>query len=265
MDRQQAIKTFVESHLKILTSPDFSRQLFRKLERDVFYGKYQNKYGRPTLKDVLLALVQYLRSRGVAPERIRQYMDDLPIFREIGNVALSQLHSLVDETCLAEGLEEKDIETIKTVGAYEAVKKSKSAEIEREAQKALDDLHREIEQRRTEYENLPSVLDYEAVVEPDFDPQVEVVNHWWEHFYLTADPFPRKDGLSDISEDLYELVLVKTKPFRETLSALEHNENCLFHTGFLLAGDYGYGKTTFIDYISYYLIHRSILLEQPGR
>jgi hypothetical protein len=65
--------------------------------------------------------------------------------------------------------------------------------------------------------------------------------------------------LSQIEERLYEEVLVKTRPFQECLGSLKVDPNYLFDSGFLLSGDSGFGKTTFIDYLSYYLIQIDIL------
>ena len=86
----------------------------------------------------------------------------------------------------------------------------------------------------------PSVLDAKEIPEPDFDPEIEQYKHWWEKFYLKGNPFPTRAGLSDIDEQLYESIVVKTKPFKNTLSALEKDRQFLFKTAFLLVGNYGF-------------------------
>jgi hypothetical protein len=259
MNQQQAIKQFVEENLSFLMGYDFSRQQLKALQSQFFRHKHRNKLANPTTKDIILNLVKLLKSRGIQKENIKEYIDELPIFKEAGENFRDELLSYVGDEEQLPGLKQEDLETILKVNSFEAAKQIRSKEIETESRLSLQELTRDIEEKRAEYNSLPSILEQEPIPEPEFDPKSEDIKPWWERFYLKTDPFSRKDGLSDISVDLYEEVLVKTKPFQDTLSALNRDSNFLFHTGFLLVGDYGYGKTTFIDYLSYYLIHKDIL------
>ena len=254
MNQEEAIKQFVEREYQRLTSEDFSLSDLKAARNTYFRGKGR-KVSSPTNKEVVNALFSLLKRRGVTPDQISDYVNSLPIFRIAGEALQQELLDSLRSTNRESALKPEDIEMIKQVGAYEALKQV----VVKDKEQQLQDIDEKIKQRNQEYNNLPSILDQEIFPEPDFNPQVEDVKPWWERFYLKSDPFLRKDGLSSISEDLYEEVLVKTKPFEETLSHLNKNSKYLFHSGFLLAGDYGYGKTTFIDYISFHLIYRGSL------
>jgi hypothetical protein len=156
-------------------------------------------------------------------------------------------------------LNPEDKEIIKKYEAVEAARIIKKQELEVEAAKELERHSKLIEEARKQYESIPSILEREVIKEPAYDPQLEDTQQWWERFYLKADPFPIKEGLQKIDEDLYEEIIVKTKPFQDVLDALNKNPAHLFHSGFLLVGGYGYGKTTFIDYLMYHLVQKDIL------
>jgi len=98
-----------------------------------------------------------------------------------------------------------------------------------------------------------------VIEEPEFDPDLEDVKPWWERFYLRSNPFPRKDGLSAIDQELYESVVVKTEPFVRIQSSLRRDPDCLFNTAFLLVGDFGFGKTTLLDYLAYHVVQYDVV------
>lgn len=259
MNFEAAVDKFVQDNYRLLVSETLERDHLKRVQRKFFIDGLKNKHGNPARKDIQVALVKFLKKRGVSPETIGAYIEALPIFKEAGEQTIEHLHSMIKSEDLKPSLTSDELAMLEKVRSYEAVKEFRSKEIEAEAKASLrkyDDL---IEERRAEYENLPSVLDKQSIPEPAFDPQVENVKRWWERFYLRADPFARKDGLSSVPQEMYDLVIVKTDPFQKTLGALQSAPEYLFHTGFLLVGDFGYGKTTFIDYLGYHLIHMSIL------
>jgi hypothetical protein len=256
MNKEQAIEQFVRENYKLLLNKMLSQQKFKQS----FNERYGKQFHKVDPKEVVVSLVTFLKKSGVPGENIRKYIDTLPIFRSISSNVENQLYRIADGKDQAVGLDPEDVDIIKRFDAVEAVKRLHVKEIEIEANKELEDYYKRIQELREEYDSLPSVLDQEDIPEPPFDPQFEETQQWWERFYLKTNPFPfGADGLAKIDESLYEEILVKTTPFQDILSALKKDPDCLFHTGFLLVGDYGYGKTTFIDYLNYYLIQKNIL------
>ncbi len=52
---------------------------------------------------------------------------------------------------------------------------------------------------------------------------------------------------------------MKTAPFARIQSSLRRDPDCLFNTGFLVTGDFGFGKTTFLDYLSFHVVQYNIV------
>ncbi len=258
MKDEHILKEFVRTYFRLLTSKEYDKQSFRDAIKEFYIKKHQKKYSFPSNRDCMTALISFLNA-SCDVKKIHEMIDTLPFFRETGESQRLVLHDQLKKDQIKSVLPDEQIALIKEFGAYEAVKKHKGEEITKEKQKEFVELQKQIDAKRDEYESLPSVLDSNPANEPDFNPEVEDIKPWWERFYLRSDPFPQKDGLSSISKDLYESVIIKTEPFQKTLSNLQKNPNYLFHSGFLLVGDYGYGKTTFIDYLSNYLIVHDVL------
>jgi hypothetical protein len=254
-EREQAIRSFVKDKFEFLLSKSFAQQ---KLRHE-FHRRHGNKFGKLEPKDIVVPLVNLLKDTHVSPQNIKQYLETLPVFRNINSGLLLQLRQIAYEKDFSSGLKDEDLELIRKLDAIEAATALGAVKAGIEQNKTLEELNKKIQLAQSEYDSFPTVLDYEEVSEPEFDPDTEAVKQWWERFYLKENPFPQKDGLSQIDESLYEAVLVKTRPFRECLGSLKANQNHLFDAAFLLCGDSGYGKTTFIDYLSYYLIQIDIL------
>lgn len=256
MDKEQAVEQFVKESSDLLLSKNYTSQRLKQ----AFSQRYSNRYGKVDSKDVAEALILYLKKSGVTAENIKKYIGTLPIFRGLSSKLENQLLLIASASDYAHGLDPEDVEIIRKYEAMEAAQLIHQKRIEKEGDKTLEEYDRKIHQRRVELASIPSILDELDIPEPSFDPQFEDTLQWWERFYLKANPFPfGADGLAKIDSSLYEEILVKTKPFQDILSALNKDANHLYHTGFLLVGNYGFGKTTFIDYLSHYLIQNNIL------
>lgn len=250
---------FVKENFVFLTSTDFDRKLYKALHRKFFYEKYYRKFGYPGAKEVCDFLIRYQRKRGVQSDVIIQQIEVLPIFKQLGESVRENFKDLLKQQAYKSGISQEDMETIKAGGAFHAVMKHQQKKVIGSLEDKVQLLEEKFEKKQQEYDSLESVLEKEEIPEPEFDPEIEDVKPWWERFYLKDNPFPRKDGLSAIDSELYDSVVVKTKPFKMVLSFLERDINYFFNTAFLLIGDFGFGKTTFMDYLSYYLIQRNVL------
>ena len=266
MNQQEAVAKFISENLSIFTTNPFDKGRFKTARKHFFFEQHSNRFGSPSNRDYAQALVAHLRKRGLSGPEIVGIIDASDFMRELGESYTNELKASLNESHQRPVLSEEQILTLKTVGALDMLRATKEKELVKEFSDKQQALKQELEtleaqrkQKQQEYDAVPSILEKEEIQEPEMKSEVEVTRTWWERFYLTADPFPRTDGLSLIPVDLYEQIISKTRPFVETLSSLQKDSDCLFHKGFLLVGDYGYGKTTFVDYLSHYLITLDIL------
>jgi hypothetical protein len=258
MNADQALKDFVKKNITLLTSAILDKQDLKRAVHACYHVQHNRRFNIPSNFEIMVALLTRLKT-SMSEAELHTLIDTAPLFKLTGEAQLEKLHDQIRSKKIESILTEQQLKDLRQVGAYEAVELHKGKEITEATQQGLKELTQRIQEKREEYASLPSILDKADLPEPEFDPTVDEIKPWWERFYLKGNPFPRKDGLSDISTNLWESVLIKTNPFQNTLSNLQRNPNYLFNSGFLLVGDYGYGKTTFIDYLSNYLINRDIL------
>jgi hypothetical protein len=72
---------------------------------------------------------------------------------------------------------------------------------------------------------------------------------WWERLGLFGDPFPTVDGLSEIDENYYDSLVLKTAIFQKYLRLTTMSPNELLNKTYLITGEFGSGKTTLFDYL----------------
>jgi hypothetical protein len=132
----------------------------------------------------------------------------------------------------------------------------------------IEELRANVEQKLEEVKRMESLLD---VLPETIDPEQYVTVEeekirelppsatWWQRIRLTGDPFPTKLGLDRIPENKYEQVVVTTEIFKEYLKVIDQAPQTFFGKTILIGGQFGAGKTTFIQYIAYKLGAHKIL------
>lgn len=266
MNKDQALSIYVKENFNFLTSLELDRKGFKSNARQYFYTKHKNKFGIPKSGDICLSLVKYQIRNGVPASNILDQIDICPVFKDVSSQKLAELREHV-RTNYESVLTNEEIERIRGTRAYEAIRelegKKLKEEIEKSNQTLLETraaLEEDIKSKKQELSTIPSILDEVEIDEPEFDPQLEEVKSWWERFYLKDNPFPgNKDGLSKIDTSLFDQIVVKTKPYLSLLNQVGKNSLSLFDTAHMLVGDFGHGKTTFQDYLAYYLTNIDIL------
>jgi len=117
----------------------------------------------------------------------------------------------------------------------------------------LDNL---IEIKQNQYESYPSVLDYTEFQIPEESESIEEIMEkieyvsWWKKLNLTSNPFRVLQGLSTVDKSLFEQILFKTFIFKKYEAIMNDSIEDLFQT-IVVLGQFGSGKTTFLDYIVY--------------
>lgn len=261
MNDQEALKKFADQALPLCLAETFDRSAFRGL-RKAFYddaSRKGRKLSHPGFKEVAEAIVDLLRSQGQPKVKILEFVQNRPFFREMGEREQEKFITRIAAS--SEQYSSATLEEIQKGRAFEAVQRHKEEQITEQVKQQLTGLEAQLAEKQAEYEALPSVLDQPLEEpEPEFDPATDDRKSWWERFYLKDNPFRSQSGLNQIDRDLYDQVVVRTAPFDDILSRLQKDESCLFQTAFLLAGGYGYGKTTFLDYLSYVLLTKYSIL-----
>ncbi len=259
INKEAAITKFLEINFSFLTSEEVNPKNLKTVCRKYFYDQHNKKFGIPGKKEIGEALVKLLLKRGTSQNDIENLINDLPIFNLGGDETKKAYNQLLKKPIFKSCIDLNTLSDLKNVGSYEALKKHEVAAVQVVKQEELDKLEELIENKKKEYEDLPSVLEATDIPIPTFDPKIEVKKEWWQRLHLRADPFPSTDGLTKLDESLYEDVVIKTKPFEDILSRLDGNPEHLFNTAFLLTGGYGFGKTTFMEYLAYYLIKKNVM------
>ncbi len=59
MNKHEALKSFVEDYLPLLTSPAFARQALKEPIRKAFVDEHRKRFGIPTNKEIAEALVKF--------------------------------------------------------------------------------------------------------------------------------------------------------------------------------------------------------------
>ncbi|MHA2136016.1 MAG: AAA family ATPase [Candidatus Thorarchaeota archaeon] len=261
-----------------LTSPDGTIE-YVKGEKKVFVSKHSLKSSEIfTLPEIAMDSLKYLietrRIKNV--EELRKARISSPFLskyithkrtNELERLLGSQESSILTKEDLSR-LSQEDFLRRKTEELTEEAKKKAEIELEEE-RKRIQELkiqaEKELEVVRmatSELEELPTAIDPEEYIkesEEPVKPTEEVGMLWWQRLGLSGDPFPTKLGLSRIPIEKYEDVVVKTEIFGQYLQILSKNPRELFGKTILISGQFGSGKTTFLQYLAYKLTPHEIL------
>jgi hypothetical protein len=260
MNRDAAMALFVTEHLRDLTASELDRKIYKRKFTAFFVEKEKKRHGLPTKSEIAETLIRTLLNRGMASLDLLKCLDEARFLLELPDVTRESLRTLISGDAGESVISEEKLRVIQTIGAYNAVKQFTEEQVTAGAKQKLVELELSIRQREEQLASFPSVLDAdEAATEPSENPDLERARPWWQRFYLRSDPFVNNDGLAAIESDLYEQVIIKTPPFLSIAHNLNVNPDYLFGGGFLLAGGYGHGKTTFIDYLSHALINSNVI------
>lgn len=141
----------------------------------------------------------------------------------------------------------------------EEIKNKLIAENQIDVQKEREKVLLEIEQARKELATIPTRLEKQDFEEPIVLQEEEERNkEWWEKLHLSGDPFPLAEGLKQISDNMYESIIVKTKIFGKYVDYANNKRDQIFKNT-IIYGEFGSGKTAFFDYLRKILLHNRIL------
>lgn len=210
-----------------------------------------------------------LRNYVKSSKFLSDYFTEYVIETLVGLIKPSQL-TILKASDLGK-LRQEDYRRRKEKEFFTIAKKKAEKELEGERKKAMEEMHKEREHleklRSVVQEKMDEVRKMESVLDSlpkRFDPEDYIILEkkklelrrpklWWQKIGLIGDPFPTKLGLNRIPQEKYEDIVVVTKLFKEYLRMIEYSPETLFGKTILIAGHFGSGKTTFLQYVSYRL------------
>lgn len=256
MDRKGILRRFVIENSSIFLSSTYTKEAVKEVKRKYFIERFKNKFGVPSNNEIAEALVEGFISiqKITNVEELNSFVSEYPFLRD-------NIHDLTKFECAFSEIKppvtRDDIKKLKVQTLYELEKEKIKEEVIVESTKEIQEA---IEKKTEEYLSLPSVLDAEDIEKP-LITEVSVVQpqqEWWERLNLKANPFPRQEGLSQIPLEMYEEVVVRTQIYNIYINRARNNVDDLLFKGKLLIGDFGYGKTTLFDYLSFVLLEHKI-------
>lgn len=248
MNKDSSIQKFVRNNYKLLReTAQFDKKSYKEIKKEYFGKVLKHQFGNPRDKEICDCFVELLiKTERVLDEEVLQQVISGTPFLKMNNTKADQYTATISSVAAKYAIKE-EIEGLKEIDKIER----QLEWVKKEHTKEIDDL---IIQKREEYRRLPSILDDVSFDEPQKPPQPRKVTTWWEDLNLKDNPFPGPlDGFSMIDKSLYQDIIVETDPIRWAMNHLERNQSDIFHKGFLLAGEFGTGKTTFYDFIAPHL------------
>jgi len=253
MKKEDAIARFVKDNYKLLREEQqFEKKKYRDIKRAYFGEILKFQFGNPPDKEICNALINVLIKTKKIPDEnaLQRVVEEVP-FLKMNNIKAEKYGSILD-------LVSKKYAIIKEVNGLETFER-----VERELEFVKKEKGKEIEdyiiQKTEEYRRLPSILDDTEFEEPSAPVIQDMATTWWEDLNLKENPFLGSlDGFGNIDRSLHEQLIVETPPIKWALDKLDRNPNDIFHKGYLLAGDFGTGKTTFYDFLAPHLTSKLI-------
>jgi hypothetical protein len=260
MNKNEAINEFVKQNIYALSSSKYEKNKIKNLKKQFFLDKYKNKFGVPRDKEIARILVDVFRKNG----KIKSLPELESIISEKKVPFLSSnIHNVEN---LLPIFEEEKIESsiltpedLSKLNQIDFLKKKEEELKERVIKEKSEDIDKALEEKRKKYDSFPSVLDAKDFEEPKREEDEEnEIKEWWQTLGLTADPFPRQEGLDRIPPNIYDKVIYKSVLIQDYINRIENNRDKILNKGILVLGNFGTGKTAFFDYLSYYLIKNKI-------
>lgn len=253
MNKSEAIDQFIRNNYKLLRRPgQFDKKRYTQIKREYFGKILKYQFGNPPDKEICDRFVKLLikAEKILREEDLEQLIPNLR-FLKLNNVTSSRYAATISSIAKTYAIKEelaglKSIEKIEK--EFEWVKKERTQDIEDA-----------ISQKKEEYRRLPSIIDDVDFEEPEQLAQRSKETDWWQDLNLRDNPFQGPlDGFSTIDKSMYQQIIVETAPIVWALDKLEKEPLDIFHKGFLLAGEFGTGKTTFYDFIAPHLTRKQV-------
>lgn len=245
MDRIEAIEKFVRHNYGLVRSTSkFEKNIYKDIKKDYFANSLKYRFGIPDDKEICDCLIEILikNEKLFTEEKLQETISFIP-FLKMNNIIAANYIVIMNSVS-------KKYEVKEETDKLNGIKKFEK-ELELVKKESTQDIEELISQKKEEYRRLPSILDDSDFEEPQQTIEIIKNNEWWEDLNLRDDPFSGPlDGFSTLDKSLYQQIIVETPPIKWAENKLNKDETSIFHKSFLLAGEFGTGKTTFYDFMA---------------
>lgn len=271
MDKKEALKKYLNKHLLKLTSSSCTKIVEKTLRTKFAEENHLKSESRFSANEVAEEVAEYiLKSRSLGRKEFTSDLLKIPFIND--TLSVEKLEIIYDTKQPESSLffEVKDLPKLNQEEFLRRIEEEYNRRAQQKAEEEIkqdrEELRRitvEVEKKREELQKFESEL---RKVPPDIsvnelEDQVEKINSqddddylttWWKRMGLPQNPFETNTGLSGISQDRYEEVVVKTPLVTKYKESLQSNPETFSGKTIMLTGDFGSGKTTIFQYLSYF-------------
>ena len=278
MDKKEVMKRYIDKYIIKLTSPNTTKEVEKSL-RTKFENENNLKSNlRFSASDVAEEIAKHImNSRSLSKGEFVSELQKVPWVRT--SIPEEKMKLIYDTNVSEESLffkvedlpklnQEEYLKRIEEEYGKRAMKKHEEEikRTEEEIKKVMDEYKKkreELEKFQSELNKLPpdfQIQDLEnQVVKVDLNKSELESTVWWSKLDLPANPFETNMGLTGFASDEYENVVVKTPLLKKYKSELSQNPEAFAGKTIMLIGDFGSGKTTIFQYLSYFSMSYDIL------
>jgi hypothetical protein len=270
LSKLEVLKKFVKENAIFLTSVNASSETVKHLMR-TFLDKHNfRSEDRFKLNDVVEEVLNLVLKHSY--ETFDNFVDDvrmIPFLKE--KVPETKLKILFDSNTLPSQtiIKPEDLTKLEKneflKNLEEKYKQKVTKELQDQINEKLSELNRRIEafekekkgyeKFKSELDSIPPSISLDELVEKypsSTNNEVQMSSaEWWEEAGLTGDPFPSNLGLTGISPEKYGEIVVETPFIRDYIDKASKGSKTLMGKTTLLLGEFGSGKTTLFQYLSY--------------
>jgi energy-coupling factor transporter ATP-binding protein EcfA2 len=270
VDRREAIGRYIRKNLLKLTSTETTKELEKSIRRSFFEENHLKGNARFSTQEVAEEISKYvIKSRTLSKDEFLNLIFTIPFIRdsiqkqklEIIYDSNSQKSSLFFSITDLPKLNQEDF-LRKIEDEYESRAKHKFEEEVKLEKDEIEKIKSELSKKKEELQKFESELNKlpPNLGTEELEMEVEKVDpsdlenastSWWKRLGFPQNPFETNQGLSGISENRYEDVIVKTPLVREYSKEFSNNPEIFSGKTIMLIGDFGSGKTTIFQYLSY--------------
>ncbi len=276
MDRDQALKKFVNEHLVELSDQAATKEVVKRM-RQQFFQRFSltstERFSNGEVAESLATTVAKVRRSKPALE-VTTLLLSIPFIKEeLGEQNVSEIVSAA-RTGEAPQLTVEDLSKIGREGYLEGLEQkfrdraqaAAEAQLEEEKTKLNETLALLKQQQETlnhavsQLESVPPDADLELLVgqEPSESAATEAPV-WWKELGLESDPFSSNRGLSDIPEAKYDDVVVRTPFVQSYVNKIEKYPESFLGKTVVVLGEFGSGKTTLFQLMASKAVTRGLL------
>lgn len=282
------IHRFITENILFLLSKTDKTETIRMKKKEFFHSHSLKSSDSFTLKELAFETIRYLMGTNKIKSEadLRKFKENSLFLSEYTSEndvqalegLLSPLQSdiltpddlkkLSQGALLKEKSEEMLIEARKIVEQEIDSERKKAMEQVQLEREHLEEMRADLEKRKEEVirmesllDALPATIDTEDYVSSEEEkPKITSRSTiWWERLGLSGDPFPTKLGLDLIPEAKYDAIVVTTEIFSRYLRLIEGQPRSLFGKTILISGQFGAGKSTFLQYIAHRIAEKQII------